>query len=224
MIYGATTEAHTLNLSDNMGVPPLYGYAHTTPETDTAPKVVDHSVTITGLTPGTTYFFRCVSRGSFAVSTELSLTTTGVAGVTTAQATPGAGAPSETPGEEIPPEGIGGIGTPEATPETTPVISPEVAGAAAVGGFGLGNLCWLLLAVIIILLILYLLSVLSKKRGRRKKKRGWILPLATAVLIILYCIFCCSSCGSIFCCKICWILIAALIVITLIPLLFGKKQ
>jgi hypothetical protein len=225
VIYGAADEDHTLNLSDNMGVPPLYGYAHTTPEYDTAPKVVDHSVTITGLTPGTTYFFRCVSRGSFAVSNELSLTTTGVAGVTTAEATPipGAGTPSETPTpapeEEKPLEGIG-------VPEATPTISPEVAGAAAVGAFGWGNLCWFLLALLIILLILYLLSALDRRKSETgEKKRWWILPLVTLILIIIYCIFCpCSNCNGIFCCKICWILIAVWVIITLIPLLFRKKQ
>ena len=82
VIYGTAGESHLLDLNDNAGSPPKYGYAHTTAETDIAPKVADHSVTISGLTPGTTYFFRCVSRGSLAISTELSFTTTGVAGVT----------------------------------------------------------------------------------------------------------------------------------------------
>ncbi len=79
VIYSATGESHIFDFNDA----PLYGYAHATPETDTSSKVVNHSVTIYGLTPGTTYFFRCVSRGSLAISQELNFTTTGVAGATT---------------------------------------------------------------------------------------------------------------------------------------------
>jgi hypothetical protein len=218
VIYSAAGESHVLDLNDNMGTPPLYGYAHTTPETDTAPKVVDHSVTITGLTPGTTYFFRCVSRGSLAISAELTFTTTGVAGVTTGQGGAFTSVPSTE--EEIPPEGIGG--TPSGEYEI-PQISPEVKGLmAAVGDlFKLGNFCWLLLVIIIILLILYLLSI-AKMSGEKKKK--WLLPLIIAVLIVLYCIFCCESCGSIFCCKTCWILIIIDIILYLISLFIGGKK
>jgi hypothetical protein len=42
--------------------PPNYGYAQSTIEDVT--KVINHSVVITGLTSGTTYFFRCVSHNS----------------------------------------------------------------------------------------------------------------------------------------------------------------
>jgi hypothetical protein len=41
-----------------------YGYAFTTNETDDSPKIINHSVLITGLTPNTLYFFRAVSHGS----------------------------------------------------------------------------------------------------------------------------------------------------------------
>jgi len=64
VIYGAEGESHTLDLSDTAGTPPKYGYAHTTPEEDIAPKVTAHSVTVYGLTPGTTYHFRCLSHAS----------------------------------------------------------------------------------------------------------------------------------------------------------------
>ncbi|MGI0133834.1 MAG: FN3 associated domain-containing protein, partial [Candidatus Micrarchaeaceae archaeon] len=48
-----------------LGPAPNYGYAFTTPEYNQAPnKVESHSVTVTGLTPGTTYYFRVVSSGS----------------------------------------------------------------------------------------------------------------------------------------------------------------
>lgn len=75
VIYGKEGEAHTLNLSDSAGTPPKYGYAHTTVESDTSPKVISHSITITGLESGVTYYYRAVSHGSFAVSLEHSFMT-----------------------------------------------------------------------------------------------------------------------------------------------------
>jgi len=59
-----------------LGAAPNYGYTNSTVETDTGPKVTSHSVTINGLTSGTTYFFRTVSHGSpEAVSSESSFST-----------------------------------------------------------------------------------------------------------------------------------------------------
>lgn len=75
VIYAFEGENHTLNLNDNAGSPPKYGYERTTPEYDVAAKVLSHSVTIGGLTPGTTYYFRAVSHGSLAISTQHSFTT-----------------------------------------------------------------------------------------------------------------------------------------------------
>ncbi len=77
VIYGAENELHVLNLNDNTGVPPLYGYAHTTPEYDVATRVVYHSITIIGLIPGTTYYYRAVSHGSLAIGKEFTFTTNG---------------------------------------------------------------------------------------------------------------------------------------------------
>ncbi|KKW39351.1 MAG: Endopeptidase, cell wall lytic activity, partial [Parcubacteria group bacterium GW2011_GWA1_54_9] len=57
-----------------LGAAPNYGYANSTVEDTTL--VTSHSVTVTGLTADTTYFFRTVSRGSpEAVSDEFSGTT-----------------------------------------------------------------------------------------------------------------------------------------------------
>jgi len=75
VIYGTGAEVHTLVLSDNTGTPPKYGYAHTTPEYNTNPKVTAHVVTITGLNPATTYYFRAVSHASLAISQQFSFTT-----------------------------------------------------------------------------------------------------------------------------------------------------
>jgi len=58
-----------------------YGYAYSTAEN--TEKSSYHSVTITGLNPGTTYYFRTVSRGSLAISQEYAFTTRTVAGEST---------------------------------------------------------------------------------------------------------------------------------------------
>jgi hypothetical protein len=207
VIYSAAGESHLLDLNNA----PLYGYANTTPETDTAPKVVNHSVTIYGLTPGTTYFFRCVSRGSLAISQELNFTTSGVAGATTLP---------EGTSEDTESSGVLGEET-EASLEGG--ILAEVKGLMTniEDIFSSGKLCLILLIVIILLLALYLLSIIRK--GEEKKKK-WILPLVIAILIVIYCIFCCSSCGGLFCCKICWILAIIDIVLFLISLFIGKRK
>ena len=83
VIYALQGESHTLNLGDNIGsfpYPPKYGYAHTTLEYDVNSKVKNHLVTITGLIPGKTYYYRCVSHGSLAISQEFSFTTLAQAG------------------------------------------------------------------------------------------------------------------------------------------------
>ncbi|MBI3577561.1 fibronectin type III domain-containing protein, partial [Candidatus Gottesmanbacteria bacterium] len=64
-----------------LGSAPNYGYANSTVESDTAPKVTSHSVTISGLTPGTTYYYRTVSHGSpEAVGPEGTFTTSAAGG------------------------------------------------------------------------------------------------------------------------------------------------
>jgi hypothetical protein len=71
-------------ISRPIGVYPYYGYRYSV---TVAGKVTAHSVTITGLTPGTVYYFRTVSEGSpVGVSPEMSFTTsaTPVATVTPA--------------------------------------------------------------------------------------------------------------------------------------------
>lgn len=81
VLYAQEGELHTLNLIDDSGAPPKYGYAHTTPESDNPANmhgVLSHSVTIFGLTPGTKYYYRAVSHGSFAVSEEHNFNTLSV--------------------------------------------------------------------------------------------------------------------------------------------------
>jgi LPXTG-motif cell wall-anchored protein len=60
-----------------MDVAPNYGYANSTVEADNSPKVTSHSVTLTGLTSGTTYYYRSISHGSpETIGSEISFTTT----------------------------------------------------------------------------------------------------------------------------------------------------
>jgi hypothetical protein len=68
VIYAAEGETYFFDLSK-----PNYGYPHS--NTENLTKVTGHSMTITGLVPGTIYHYRCVSHGSLAVSTEHSFTT-----------------------------------------------------------------------------------------------------------------------------------------------------
>ena len=77
VIYATEGEVHTLDLNDYRGTPPKYGYVRTTLEYDEVPKVKNHSVTITDLNPGTTYYYRTVSHGSLAVGEEHAFTTPG---------------------------------------------------------------------------------------------------------------------------------------------------
>lgn len=61
-----------------LGSAPNYGYANSTSESDLS-KVTSHSVTLSGLSSGTAYYYRIVSRGSpEAVSSELGFATLSV--------------------------------------------------------------------------------------------------------------------------------------------------
>jgi len=75
VIYSIEGEQHSLDMSDNKGSPPKYGYTHTTPNYDTDKKVLAHSVTIYNLDPGINYYFRTVSHGSLAISWEYMIKT-----------------------------------------------------------------------------------------------------------------------------------------------------
>jgi hypothetical protein len=62
VIYDTVSHATAVSTGD---VPfDKYGYANTTDEFDTSPKVTTHLVGVTGLTTGTTYYYRTVSHGS----------------------------------------------------------------------------------------------------------------------------------------------------------------
>jgi hypothetical protein len=189
VIYALEGELHTLNLADNTGTPPKYGYARTTPESDTTPKVTAHSVTITGLSSGTMYYYRAVSHSSLAISQEYTFTTSPTPTSTPAAPTPSPAStstftpvptplPQQTPGGQAV---AGAETTPEAsvTPEVSPTpgaeesASPEFPLAAAVGSFfnlgGRGALPGILL-IILFAVLAYFALVFSGKLKLPSKK------------------------------------------------------
>ena len=210
-----------------LGSPPNYGYAFSTEE-DTN-KVTFHTVIITGLTPGTTYYWRAVSHSSPEVlGDELSITTVEeILGEERGETEEGIGEEEEEEEEEIVEEGgpvpEEGIGEEEEEEEEEIVIGEEekVEGKkgisrflATIGSFfSTLNLCWILFGLIVILLVLSFLSILSIKEKEERKKR-WLLYLVAVILIILYCFLCRSSyCLFNFCYSniVCFVLLALLI-------------
>ncbi len=171
VIYAAAGETHTLDLTDNAGIPPKYGYAHTTLEYDTSPKVTDHSVTITGLTPGTTYYFRSISHASLAVSYEYSFTTKGVAGGMVEEREEGKMEEKEKPLEEVKEELEGKIPPEEEIKEETPKEEKRSLGEifaaegllAAIGAMPF-NLRVILIIGGIIIIGLIILRIIRKKK------------------------------------------------------------
>lgn len=97
IIYSRYDEPHTLDFNA-----PNFGYTRSTPEYDIPPSINGvrlHRVTIADLEPATTYYFRCVSRGSLAISKEHVFTTKGISSTTFIPPTlpPPLSVPEETP-------------------------------------------------------------------------------------------------------------------------------
>lgn len=173
VIYSSGSESHTLTL-DN---PPNYGYAHTTLEYDISPKVTFHSVTITGLTPGTTYYYRTVSHGSLAISQEYTFITKGVKGWEIEEG----GKPAEEIGipeitgeipEEITEEGIPSAPLSE---EEMVIVPPERGLASMVAAIGMvmgeiSQSAWKIIVVILSLMGLIVVGAKEWKEAREKKK------------------------------------------------------
>lgn len=65
----------------SLGVAPNYGYAYSTGTFDSDPKTTSHTVTITGLSDGTVYYYRTISEGSpAAIGDQKSYRTLTIAG------------------------------------------------------------------------------------------------------------------------------------------------
>ena len=103
-IYAPEGESHTLDLSDYTGTPPKYGYAYTSPEYHTSPKVTAHTVTVSGLTSLTKYYFRAVSHASPATISKQYTFTTGSCSELYPEEEPSG--EEEVPGGEEPPAEI----------------------------------------------------------------------------------------------------------------------
>ncbi len=102
VIYDAETNKFDLGAGE-----PSYGYGFFTPKTET--RATNHTITLTGLTPGTIYYYRVVAYASFAISREHSFTTLGEAPEPEPEPDP-VPAPEPTP-------------VPDPTPD--PVVDPE---------------------------------------------------------------------------------------------------
>jgi len=194
VIYGTASEKHILDLTDTTGSPPKYGYEYTTSESDISPKVTFHTATITGLTSGTTYYFRAVSHASLAISQEHSFTTLATKeeagrGGTSEEEISGL---SEGAGNEITGQSnVSQSGTPKIIgKEETKILAEAAQGVSAEtekkegqietktsaqGLFGnffatIGAMGWRgwLILLIIVLVILVLLFILRKRRKEKE--------------------------------------------------------
>ena len=167
VIYAAAGETYSFDLTKTN-----YGYPHAAPVPEDSTKVTFHSVTITGLTSGTTYYYRCVSHGSLAISREYSFITKGVAGgeieekLVEAIGVPGI--TGEIPGE-ITEEGA--PSAPLAEKETV-IVLPErgLASMLAALGMVIGQSAWKMILVILSLMGLILIGAKEWKKAREKKR------------------------------------------------------
>lgn len=212
VIYSPEGSPHSLDSND----PPNYGYVFSTEED--LSKVKSHSVKIPGLLPGNTYYYRCVSRGSLAISKELVLripeeaVVSGETGVF--EFTPsGGGGDTEEGGQDKESEG---------QDEEKPIISEGEPGEqgrlnrllAAMGGvLKTENMCWLAIILIIIFITLFFVSRKERREGA-KKRWPWFLPPIALLLLIVYCLYC----------PYCLFLIIGLIALTILLCLFFLKK
>jgi hypothetical protein len=178
VIYSRYDQPHTLDLSK-----PNYGYAYSKEGDDSgSEKVTHHSVTLTGLTPGTTYYFRTVSHGSLAISREYTFTTKGVAGVTTEKPTEEKISPPteqeiSPPTEEIPVEEIPSEKEIPPVQETQPPevgftgeqkVQPSFGSLLLASLSVIGKTPWMI--VLLILSILGIIWIAITEWRQRKKK------------------------------------------------------
>ena len=241
VIYSSSNESYVFDWKK----PPNYGYFHSTPEYDTPANlhgVMDHTVDITGLSTGTTYYYRCVSHTSpdETISTEHSFTTLGTKEEgpgeeeTPPSEVPGEipeeefpAPPAERPGEITPPTGGEEVpGGEEIALEPSPEEEVTISGGEMPEEKPETNFDKFLAAIggfftfenpcwifFLGIVILIILFLLSEKK--REGKRKWGLPLLILVAIILYCIFCRPTC---------WILIITAVILLILSVIFKSKK
>ena len=196
VIYSSQHEAHSFDLNN----PPNYGYAHSNVE-DPSP-VINHSMNISGLTPGVTYYYRVASRGSFAVSIEHSFTAPGIMAAETGPVEENTGSTialnQGTGGEEnientgdgvVAGESTGGEDVAQEAQSQGNSANPFLASLLDLFRGGI-NLCLVIFLFIVAITVLLLLSLEMERKGEDKTKR-WIFAIAIiAILIILYGLVC----------------------------------
>ena len=175
VIYALGSESHILDLTDRTGAPPKYGYERTTPESDAPANingVLSHSITIPGLTSGTKYYYRTVSHGSLAISTEHSFTTLtpeeAVAQATAMAETAEAllAAPAEAPAPS--PEAVSEVSEEGSIAEITETSVPL--GMTAAIGMVWKDISQSFLKSILLIILLIILFLLISKEIRRSRK------------------------------------------------------
>jgi len=177
VVYGPTPPSYTLDLNAL-----YFGYPSGTTETIT--KVVNHSVTLTGLVPGGTYKYRVVSRASPAtVSPEhtFTLVQSSVLGFQESpgvQEFPGASATNGASGVSSGASGVGQEGGIEedslAATSSDSLVSQL---AAAFLGFDFPGLLCIGVALIIFLVILGLVWLISRTKKEKSLTKDTILFL-----------------------------------------------
>jgi hypothetical protein len=173
VIYSRSDQVHVIDLGR-----PNYGYTYSKEGDDSGfERVTYHSVTLSDLAPGTTYYFRVVSQsGSLAISDEYTFTTEGVAGVTT-EKPKGEGVPEREKITETPsaPEVV------EVSPTPSPSVEegkPQISGEVKKEGLGslllaslsvIGNTPWMVVALVLIVCGIVYVGVVEWKRRKKKQ-------------------------------------------------------
>lgn len=159
----------------DFSLPPNYGYLFSTSESDTPANpsgVTFHTVILTGLVPGTTYYYRVVSHASpDTISFERSFTTRGKASsegagnLIVAQARPTTG------------EDTGGGNTSTTVKQGPSLLNSETEDnsnllAFALGGFNfdLSNLFYIIFALLAFLVLLFWLIYRKKKKKKENNQ------------------------------------------------------
>jgi len=237
VIYSPSGFPHLLKPNE----PPNYGYVFSTIE-DSA-KVTSHTVVITGLSMGTTYYYRCVSHTSpdETITVEHSFTTKGVAGEETYEGEEEEeegekeGEPSfaeATEGKEvIPGEGVEPViegTTTEEEGELVIMPAPEVITGflpnllANIGDIfkGFGTTCYPNFPWWIILIFgayPLLTSILNQHR-EGKVKIKWLWVFSIIIVLILFLIWLILKCLYI------WIIAIAVLVYLFVVDFLKRKQ
>jgi len=182
VIYSPGNLPHLLQVNN----PPNYGYVFSTIEDSN--KVTGHTVVIDNLSSGTTYYFRCVSHASLAISQEYSFTTLGEKTEEKVEEK----IEEIPPGEEIPPEevvlaptGEGEVEKPEgfipegAAPSEEEIVTIPPEERAPEGGLAslllasLGEIretAWMVILATFCLVGLIVIGIREWELARKKKK------------------------------------------------------